>query len=265
MFKIYMKATLLFLVTIVLISCTTTEYSIVEEDMREPLLVGVTPNYPPIIFKQNNGIVGVEADMARQLAKELDRTVRFVELRWDDQIPALLAGRTDIIMSGLSITKARKIRVDFADLYLNSGLVAMMLNENAEEYDSIDNIMQNFSTVGVVEGTTSEIFVTKNFKNVLNIVALRSAGDAPGALNRRSIDIFVHDAPSIMWLVSENEADMTAHWEPLNAEHLAWGVRKDNQELLKKVNGILDKWQKDGTLNRILLNWLPAQYLERFK
>jgi polar amino acid transport system substrate-binding protein len=265
MFKMYMKIALLFLVTLVFNNCTTTEYSISEDQMREPLLVGVTPNYPPIIFKQSKGIVGIEADLARQLAEELGRTVRFVELRWDRQIPALLEGKTDIIMSGMSITGARKVRVNFADHYLTSGLVAMMLIENAEKYNSMEDVMYNYSTVGVVEGTTSDVFVNNNFKNLLNVVNLQKAGDAPVTLDRRSIDIFVHDAPSIMWLVSENEADLTALWEPLNEEYLAWGVRRNDEKLLIQVNSILNKWKKDGTLNRILLKWLPSQYLERFK
>jgi polar amino acid transport system substrate-binding protein len=239
-----MKIALLFLVTLLFTSCTTTEHSIIEEDMRKPLLVGVTLNYPPLIFEQNNSIEGVEADQ---------------------QISALMSGKTDIIMSGMSITRARSIRVNFADHYLKSGLVAMMLIENAEKYNSIEDVMHEYSTAGVVAGTTSDVFVRKNFKNVLNIVALQGADDAPAALNRRSIDIFVHDAPSIMWQVSKNEADLTALWEPLNEEKLAWGVRRDNQELSVQVNSILSKWKKDGTLNRILLKWLPAKYLERFK
>ncbi len=74
------------------------------------------------------------------------------------------------------------------------------------------------------------------------------------------IDIFVHDAPSIIWLVSENEAEITGVWEPLNEEYLAWGVRRDDQEFLTQVNGILKKWKKDGTLNKVLKRWLP--YLE---
>jgi polar amino acid transport system substrate-binding protein len=68
-----------------------------------------------------------------------------------------------------------------------------------------------------------------------------------------------------MWLVSENEADLTALWEPLNEENLAWGVRKNDRELLMNINSMLTKWKKDGTLKRILLKWLPPQYLERFK
>ena len=65
------------------------------------------------------------------------------------------------------------------------------------------------------------------------------AGDAVAELKRRSIDIFIHDAPYILWMVSENEADLAALWEPFNQEALAWGIRKDDVALLNQVNAAL--------------------------
>src|SRR5262249_54888242 len=65
------------------------------------LRVGVTPTYPPIIFKQNQQLAGVEVELARRLGARLGRPAQFVELRWDEQIPALIAGAIDIIMSGM--------------------------------------------------------------------------------------------------------------------------------------------------------------------
>ncbi len=265
MFKLYIKITLIVLITFVFSNCTTTKVEHTKPEPWNSLLVGVTPNYPPIIFTQVGDIAGVEVDLARLLAKELGKQVQFVELSWENQVPALLARNTDIIMSGMSITEARKIRINFSDQYLNSSLVAMMRVEDAQIYNSIENVKYGSSNVGVVAGTTSDVFVRRNFPNALNILALQKADYAPTELERRSIDIFVHDAPSIMWLVSENEADLTALREPLNEESLAWGMRKDDQELLMKVNSILNKWKKDGTLNRVLLKWLPSKYLERFK
>ncbi len=261
MIRSYFKITLLVLVIFVFGNCTTAEV----KDTVPSLLIGVTADYPPMIFKQGGNIAGVEADLASQLARELGMSVKFIELTWEDQIPFLMAGKTDIIMSGMSITKARKIRVNFADPYLKSGLVAMMHIENARKYDSIESIKQGLVNIGVVEGTTSEVFVRKNFPNAARIAVFQKAGEAPVPLKNRSIDFFIHDAPSIMWLVSENEADLTALWEPLNEENLAWGVRKNDRELLMRVNSILTKWKNDGTLKRILLKWLPPQYLERFK
>lgn len=265
MSRFHIKITLLVLAIFVFGSCVTAKVENIEPEPLQSLRIGVTPDYPPIIFKQGGEFSGVEADLARQLALELGKQVKFVALKWEQQIPALLARQTDIIMSGMSITKKREIRVSFADHYLKSGLLAMMHVQNAQKYNSIENIKQSYLNFGVVTGTTSDIFVKQNFPNKVRLATFQKAGDATTPLKNRSIDIFIHDAPSIMWLVSENEADLTALWEPLNKEDLAWGIRRDNQELLNQVNGILNKWKKDGTLNRILLKWLPSQYLERFK
>ena len=263
MVKSFIKIAILFLI-IFIGGCAATKNSTVAGDSGRTLRVGVTPDYPPVIFKLNNEIAGVEADLARRLAKELNRTVQFIELRWDDQIPALLEGKTDIVMSGISITEARKIRIDFTDYYFKSGLLAMMRVEDARKYNTIRDIMQSNATVGVVKGTTGDIFVQRNFPNVTRISALSKAGDAPSELKNRRIDIFVNDAPSIIWLVSENEADLTAFWKPLNEEYLAWGIRRDDREFLGLVNSVLRKWKEDGTLKGVLTRWLPAQYLEHY-
>ena len=261
----YVKNILLILIVIFFSSCTTTQEVATVDDPGNALRVGVTPNYPPIIFKQGGEIAGVEADLARRLAAELGRPVQFIELVWNKQIPSLLDQKTDIIMSGMSITGTRKVRINFTDQYLKSGLVSLMRVEDEQKYNSTEKIVNSSSNLGVVAGTTSDIFVRKNFPNIYNIIALQKPEDAPAALDRRSIDIFVHDVPSIMWLVSENEADLAAFWHLLNEESLAWGVRRDDDELLMKVNSILDKWKSDGTLKQILLKWLPSKYLERFK
>jgi ABC-type amino acid transport substrate-binding protein len=261
MYKLFIRTALLVLITFVFGSCPTLQ----AEGSMDSLRVGVAPYYPPIIFKQDGKIAGVEADMAHRLAKELGKQVQFVELRRQELTQKLLDRKIDIIMSGMSITKARKVRVNFADHYLKSGLVPMMLFENADRFDSNEIIKQGYLNVGVVAGTTSEAYVRKNFPNAIRIAALPKAGDGVVSLKNRSIDVFVHDAPSILWLVSENETHLTSHWKPLNSEVLAWGIRRDDQEFLDQVNGILNNWKNDGSLNKMLLKWLPAEYLEHFK
>jgi len=107
------------------------------------------------------------------------------------------------------------------------------------------------------------VFVKRNFPNAGRIILLSRARAGAFELKRRGIDIFVHDAPSIIWLVSENEADLTSLWEPLNEEYVAWGVRIDDEPFLMLVNSILSDWKEDGTVNRVLKRWLP--YLEGSK
>jgi polar amino acid transport system substrate-binding protein len=220
------------------------------------LRIGVTPTYPPIIFRQGGQIVGVEADFASRLGARLGRPAYFVQVAWDRQIEALLARRTDVIMSGMSITEARTIRIAFTEPYLDAGLMAAVRAEDGRRYGSRDALLRTDATVGVIEQTTGDVFVQRNFPNARR-VALTTAADGAAALRRRTIDIFVHDAPSIAWLVSANEADLAGIWQYLNREQLAWGVRRDDPELLARLNEILATWKQDGTLAGILARWLP--------
>src|SRR5262245_47052573 len=87
--------------------------------MSQPALrVGIAPDYPPIVFKQQGRLTGLEVDCARGLEAELGRHVELVELDWDALIPALESGQIDVIMSGMSITEARARRVRFVSRYL---------------------------------------------------------------------------------------------------------------------------------------------------
>jgi ABC-type amino acid transport substrate-binding protein len=228
------------------------------------LRVGITPDYPPLIFKQGDTIAGIEADLARKLGQELNRPVLFVSQRWDDQIPALLAKTTDIIMSGMSVTPAREIRIRFSEPYLKNRLLAAFRVEDAKKFDSRDRILGSFATIGAVRDTTGDAFLKRNFPNAIRKTVFPKASDAAFELKRRAVDIFIHDAPYIFWLVSENEADLTVLLEAFDEENLAWGLRKDDDGLFTRVNQILKKWKQDGTLQAVLARWLPAPYLKRF-
>jgi len=222
-----------------------------------PLRVGVFPYYPPMIFKQNGEIKGAEADLAIRLAKMLGREAQFIELGWEQLIPALMDGKIDIIMSGMSITDARKARVRFAEPYLKIGLVTLMRSEDVPKFNSLTSIRESFSTIGVVQGTTGETFVRRNFLKAANIISFRKASEAPNLLVNMRIDLFVHDAPSIVWLVSENEGVLKGFWELFDQEYLGWAVKPGDQDLITQVNSILSNWKKDGTLKAILTRWLP--------
>jgi ABC-type amino acid transport substrate-binding protein len=224
---------------------------------EKPILVGVTPTYPPVIFKMDGKIVGLEADLARRVAAELKRPIEFSEISWERQVPALLEGKIDIIMSGMTITKARQVRITFSQPYLTSGLMVAFSAENASKYTSLKNMIEYIPAVGFFAGTTGEVYARDNFREGNRMVPVKSTNEAALALKNRRIDTFVYDAPAIVWIVSENEAELKLLPELLNIEYLGWGMRQDDRELLGKVNGLLSKWKNDGTLKEMILKWLP--------
>ena len=71
------------------------------------------------------------------------------------------------------------------------------------------------------------------------------------------------DSFALAEILSENEASLTFLRDPLAGDDFAWGFRPQDQQFLKQVNGVLAKWKSDGTLDKILLRWIP--YLKKYQ
>jgi len=230
--------------------------STVNSPKQEPLKVGITPDYPPMIFSQNGKIAGLEADLMQKLGKELGRPVAVMSLPRDEKVDALIAGKIDIIMSGMSITQARRVKINFTDPWMKGGLMAMMNRSQADKVTTVEQVLSFNGNIGVLANTTAHDFVQRSCPNA-RIIKIASPSDAGIQLKRRTIGLFIHDIPSIAWQVASNEADLIALLEPLNKEDIAWGVRINDTELVEQVNQVLQKWKTDGTLNEAILKWVP--------
>ena len=225
------------------------------------LRVGVSTNAPPIIYKQGDKIVGLEAELAEEFAKFLGKSVSFVELEWEDQIPALLGNRIDIIMSGMTITKMRQVRIAFSEPYFRTGQMALI------HQDSKKRIPGGYYSIyawaiqirfGVVKATTGEFFVKKHLSKAKKISSFPTSREAVKALKYREVDMVIHDAPIILSLAAENESEgLIALPSLLTEEYLAWGIRKNDVELLASANTFLETLKDDGRLNIIVNRWIP--------
>jgi polar amino acid transport system substrate-binding protein len=230
------------------------------------LRVGVSTTAPPLISKQGGKIVGLEAELAREFGKFIGKSISFVEVPWKDQITALLESRTDIIMSGMTITKARKYRIAFSEPYITTGQIALVRKEAKTQIP-----MPGFNgiyawapivTMGVVKGTTGEFFVNKSFNNAKKIVSFKTAKEGAAALKKKwiqgyEIDVLIYDAPMVYNLASENEGELVPLPTLLTEEDLAWGMRKDDVELLESANKFIGHMKKEGKLTPTIKRWIP--------
>lgn len=227
------------------------------------LRVGVSTNAPPLIFKQGEEIVGLEAELAREFTKSLGKSIKFVELKWEEQIPALLEKRTDIIMSGMTITRMREIRIAFSKPYFRSGQMALIRVQDRKRFpNGYYSIYGSTSRLrfGVVKGTTGESFVNKNFNRAKTIKSFQTSREAVEALIKRTIDVVFHDAPIILMLASEKEGKgLYPLPYLLSEEYLAWGIRKGDAELLESANSFIEEIENDGRLDSILKRWIPLR------
>jgi polar amino acid transport system substrate-binding protein len=221
------------------------------------LRVGVSPIFPPIVFKQGKELAGVDIDFARELAQELGRQPVFVEIPWEDQIEALNDGRIDIIMSSMSITAARKWVVDFSRPYLFIGQMTLVRREDLSQY-LLGFPLKPPGTVGVLKATTGEFLVHREFPKA-NRKSYSTEAQAMQALKKKKIDLFISDSTLICYLAGTHAgAGLSAVPIMLSEESLGWAVRKGDQKLLTAANDYIQKAGTSGKLNEILHRWMAV-------
>lgn len=227
--------------------------------LAESLKVGLSADYPPLHYKHEGRIVGVEPDNALALGKIMGRNIKVVELPFDQLIPALQSGKIDIIMSGLSVTAARSEQVMFADPYLRVGQMAIMHKSKIGRYSQPWAVYADGVRVGVEPGTTGEAFAERDLKDAV-ISLYDNPGEAFQALRDDKIDMYIHDAPTSWQLANSGDNDdLISLYSPLTEEQLAWAVRLGEHNLLQEVNGSLNTMRSSGTLSYILNRWIPVQ------
>ena len=225
------------------------------------LRIGVSTNYPPLIFKQGEDIVGVEADLARELAVYLGKKPVFVEVNWADQIDQLMAGATDIIMAGMSVTQERQYQINFSKAYFKTGQMGLFANKPV--FQHLDNFLALRAQVvsmrvGVVENTTGEIYVMENLSMARKVVRYKSSAAAIEALKGDKIHILVYDGVGVLMFEAANrQYGLKKIPMFLTDEYIAWGISKNNDALLTSVNTFLDEIKGNGKLKEILSQWIP--------
>lgn len=225
------------------------------------LRVGVAPVYPPLIFKRGTQLVGVEVDFAKALGSEIHREVSFVELEWNDLIPALRDRRIDVIMSGMTVTDARKQQVTFAHPYLRVGEMALIRRKDAARLRPAGALNSKSVRVGYIAGTTGESFV-RNQLNRAQRQSFDSIDAGVSAVRGGDVDAFLADSPAV-WRITGGvdgpEHQLTGIYEPMTEEYLAWAVRKEDSGLRELLDTVLQQWHTSGKLDQMLKPWIRVR------
>ncbi len=115
-----------------------------EIQKRGSMRVGMSTFVPWAMRDKKGELIGFEIDVAKKLANDMEVDIEFVPTAWDGIIPALLAGKFDVIIGGMSITEERSKTVDFTSPYAHSSLGVMASKKVAEsltwpdDYNSTD-------------------------------------------------------------------------------------------------------------------------------
>lgn len=232
-----------------------------DDTIPSTLRIGTSASYPPLTFKADGKLQGMEIDLAAAVGQALNVKTRLVELPWEELIPALNAGKIDVIMSGMSVTDARSKQVLFTEPWMRIGQMALIRSADLVQWARPSALFSKGARVGVKAGTTGETFAKAELPDAV-ITSFATIEQGTDALGAGKIDIFIHDAPTI-WRLTANaateKAGLMGLYRPLTEEYLAWAVRKQDTALANALNGVLDTLKKNGTLGRLMAKWIPVQ------
>lgn len=217
------------------------------------IVVSLNRDYPPFSMTIDNKHSGLDIDLATLMAEYLGVKVRFIRPEtFDQQIPKLLAGESDIIIAAMTRTVKRGLKVAFTDPYFEVSQAAMVRRELAPPgassyFDLLD--IKNLK-VGVKAHTTHEKFTRQLFAED-TIKLYPTAAAAADALVKKEVDAMVADSPFVqVWSHThpEHYLKIAALLEPVTKEYYAFAIRQGDPVFLDWLNLFIDQIKIDGTL-----------------
>lgn len=139
--------------------------SVIESIKRQGVIrIGLSTFTPWSMRALNGELIGFEPDVGRKLGEDMGVDVEFVPTAWDGIIPALLAGKFDVIISGMSITPQRNLTVNFTDAYAYSGMT-ILANRQLTEGFGLEDLDSPEVTFSARRGAVPATVIAERFPN----------------------------------------------------------------------------------------------------
>ncbi len=216
------------------------------KEKENPIKVGMELAYPPFETKDNDGNpIGVSVDFAKAIGEYLGRPVKIENIAWDGLIPALQTGQVDMVISSMTITSSRQEKIDFSKPYAKA-LLAVLTNKNSD-IKKIEDLNKTNKKIAVKNGSTGYMYAKNNLKNA-ELIVLADESACVTEVSQGKADGFIYDQLTIYRNQQKNMDTTAAIYIPFqDVEYWGVGIKKDNKELLDKVNEFIDKfYEKDG-------------------
>jgi polar amino acid transport system substrate-binding protein len=225
---------------------------------RGELRVGLEVGYMPFEMVDKSGAtIGFDIDLARLMARKLGVKLQVVNQAWDGIIPALLTGKFDVTLGGMTITPERARSVDFSDPYLTIGQTVLLSRRLAGKVTKWQQLDDPQYRVLSKLGTTGEIAMRKHFPKAQQRTFEHQAEAAIEVRNGRA-DAFVYDLPFNTVMAAQFPDGLVHLHEPFTREDLGWAVRKGDPALLAWLNEFLAGLKQDGTYPALYKKWFES-------
>ena len=244
--------------------------------------IGTEGAYPPWNNLNSAGeLEGAEIDFGNEACKRMGVDCEWVTQDWDGIIPALLNGKYDIIIAGMSITEERKQKVNFTNGYMNDGARFFVLKDSGLADISIAGVTKvNMNTAGgkenaavgqmiaafagknvcVQSSTTHANFATQYMAGGSNVKLYQTVDDHNIDLTAGRCDTVLSDVASAIDFMATDQGSNAAFTGPTFSGG-PWGdgvggaIRKEDTDILEMFNKVIAEMSADGTTAKITEKW----------
>ncbi len=221
-----------------------------KEAERGKLIMVTNATFPPYEFYKGSRIVGIDADMVREIAKRNNLELVIEDMAFDSVIAAVQTGKADVAASGITVTEDRKKQIDFTTSYVKADQVIIVRKDS----DIVGPESMRGKRIGVQHGTTGDMYVTENLQEPERF---QDGALAVASLVTGKIHAVVLDSAPAEEHVARNKGIRILPMA-LVSEEYAMAVSKSRPELLAMINRTMAEMKADGTMDAI---W--ARYLDK--
>ncbi|MFO7667721.1 MAG: transporter substrate-binding domain-containing protein [Desulfobacterales bacterium] len=223
------------------------------------LRVGFEAGYMPFEMTDKKGqFVGFDIDVAKEMAKAMN--VKFVPVNtaWDGIIPSLITGKFDIIMSGMTVTQERNLKINFANPYIVVGQTVLINNKHKRTVKSYKDLNKSNYIVTSKLGTTGEQAVKRMIPKC-TYKSFETETEAVLEVVNGKADAFVYDLPmNVVFMAQQGAGKLTFLDTPFTFEPLAWAINKGDPDFMNWLNNFLWQIKNDGRYDRIYQKWIKS-------
>lgn len=231
------------------------------------LRIGCEATYPPFTFRERGEIVGYDVDLATAMCRSLGVTPEFIDTQWSGVIPALYAGRFDIIMSSMSYTRARLERVAFSIPYAEAGQSLLIRARDAERIRGIEDMSGR--VLGVKLGSPGEtlhprlntrIQAARNGAGFREVKTYDEHPAAYLALMQGTVDGVLNTLPTLAYVI-KSQPGRFAVLRGIGADNWAGiACRREDTEVVAWLNERINAYRADGTLKALQEKWFGIEF-----
>ena len=224
------------------------------------LVVGTTGDMPPLNMTTKDGkIIGLEPDIAKLIADGMGVKLRFEKMPFSKLLKALENGKVDIILSEMTITSKRNLKVAFVGPYFISGKSVLAKEEKINSIKNISDLNNSETTVTALKGSTSQLLVENKLPNAKLITAANYDEAVKKVINGK-VDALIAGYP--ICLVSTHrfpEQNLSAVFPPFTYEPIGIAMPPNDPQLINWFENFITTLNGSGKLKELIKKWFHSE------